>query len=82
MAPAAAAPAVARRRAGRRGGEPYPRTRTAVIGDTPLDIACARADGVRAVAVATGPFTIEDLRAADDVAADAAALRGVLARML
>ena len=41
-------PAVARRRAGRRGGEPYPRTRTAVIGDTPLDIACARADGVRA----------------------------------
>jgi phosphoglycolate phosphatase-like HAD superfamily hydrolase len=75
-------PAVARRRAGRRGGEPYPRTRTAVIGDTPLDIACARADGVRAVAVATGPFTIEDLRAADDVAADAAGLRGVLARML
>jgi phosphoglycolate phosphatase len=75
-------PAVARRRAGRRGGEPYPRTQTAVIGDTPLDIACARADGVRAVAIATGPFSIKDLREADDVAADAAGLRGVLARMI
>jgi phosphoglycolate phosphatase-like HAD superfamily hydrolase len=53
-----------------------------VIGDTPLDIACARADGVRAIGVASGPYSVEDLRAADDVAADAAGLRSVLARML
>ena len=38
----------------RAGG--WPRERTVVIGDTPRDIACARADGVRVVAVATGPF--------------------------
>ena len=73
-------PAVARRRAGK--GDPYPRTHTAVIGDTPLDIACARADGVRAVAVATGPYSVDDLRAADDVAVDASDLRGVLQRLL
>ena len=30
---------------------PWPRERTVVIGDTPRDIACARADGVRVVAV-------------------------------
>ena len=73
-------PAVARRRAGK--GDPSPRTHTAVIGDTPLDIACARADGVRAVAVATGPYSVDDLRAADDVAVDASDLRGVLQRLL
>src|SRR5947209_871881 len=50
----AALPAIARRRAGRRGA-PYPRDATIVIGDTPRDIACARADGLRCVAVATGP---------------------------
>jgi phosphoglycolate phosphatase-like HAD superfamily hydrolase len=74
-------PAIARRRAGR-GGEPYPQARTAVIGDTPLDVACARADGVRAVAVATGPYGVDDLRAADHVATDAAGLREVLERLL
>jgi phosphoglycolate phosphatase len=74
-------PAVARRRAGGAAG-PWARSRTAVIGDTPLDIACARADGVRAVAVATGPYRVDELRAADHVAADAAALREVLAPLL
>jgi phosphoglycolate phosphatase len=74
-------PAIARRRAGS-ADAPYSRLRTAVIGDTPLDIACARADGVRAVAVATGPFGVEDLRPADDVATDAADLRKVLERLL
>ena len=70
-------PAVARRRAGGRDGA-YPRERTVVIGDTPRDIACARADGVRCLAVATGPFTAEELRDADDVASDAAALGRLL----
>ena len=34
-----------------------------VIGDTPRDIACARAGGARAVAVATGQFSQEQLAA-------------------
>ena len=77
-------PAVARRRAGSRGddGEPWPRARTAVIGDTPRDIACARADGVRVAAIATGPFAADELRAADAVARDAAQLGDVLERWL
>ncbi|MGH7388971.1 MAG: HAD family hydrolase [Candidatus Rokuibacteriota bacterium] len=34
-----------------------------VIGDTPRDIDCARAIGARAVAVASGAYTVDDLRA-------------------
>jgi phosphoglycolate phosphatase-like HAD superfamily hydrolase len=34
-----------------------------VIGDTPHDVACALAAGARAVGVATGPFTADQLRA-------------------
>lgn len=34
-----------------------------VVGDTPHDVACARASGAVPVAVATGTFTIEQLRA-------------------
>jgi hypothetical protein len=37
---------------------------------------------VRAVAVATGPYGVDELRTADHVAADAAALREVLAPLL
>jgi phosphoglycolate phosphatase len=74
----AALPSIARQRAGVNG--PHPRERTVVIGDTPADIACARADGVRCLAVASGPFPPEDLRAADAVAADAGELAGLLAR--
>ena len=48
-------PAIARRRAGADGVAASPRERTIVIGDTPRDIDCARADGVRCLAVATGP---------------------------
>ena len=60
-------PPVARARAGRawNGDAPWPRERTVVIGDTPRDIACARADGVHVVAVPTGPFGAEDLAGAD-----------------
>jgi len=35
-----------------------------VIGDTPLDIAAAQANGARSVAVATGFFTVDELAAA------------------
>lgn len=42
-----------------------------VIGDTPFDIACARAAGARVVAVATGHHGIDELRAhAPDLALD------------
>jgi phosphoglycolate phosphatase-like HAD superfamily hydrolase len=34
-----------------------------VIGDTPLDIRCARAIGAQVLAVATGGCTLEELRA-------------------
>ena len=49
-----------------------------MIGDTPRDIACARADDVHCVAVATGPFAAEQLEGADAVAADAAELGQLL----
>jgi len=67
-------PAVAR---GRAGG--WPRERTVVIGDTPRDIACARADRVRVVAVATGPYSAEALADADAVVDGARAVLPVLA---
>jgi phosphoglycolate phosphatase len=67
-------PAVARARAGG-----WARERTVVIGDTPRDIACARADGVRVIAVATGPFSAAALADADAVVDGARAVLPVLA---
>jgi phosphoglycolate phosphatase len=66
-------PAIARARAGG-----YPREQTVIIGDTPRDIACARADGLRCIAVATGPYAAEELADADVVLASAHDLLGVL----
>jgi phosphoglycolate phosphatase len=73
-------PAIARGRAGG-DGVPHPREQTVVIGDTPLDIACARADGVRAVAMATGPYAVGELGDADAVAADPRELGRVLGEL-
>ena len=67
-------PHIARKRAGH-DGIAFPRKRTIVIGDTPRDIACARADDLRCFAVATGPFGVDELTAADGVAVDARQLR-------
>jgi len=53
-----------------------------VIGVTPRDIACARADDVRCVAVTTGPHGADELAAADAVATDAQDLRRVLVSLL
>jgi phosphoglycolate phosphatase-like HAD superfamily hydrolase len=71
-------PAIARRRAGAAGGPPWPREKTVLIGDTPRDIACARADGVRVIAIATGPFPPAALTDADAVARDAHELGALL----
>jgi phosphoglycolate phosphatase len=68
---------IARVRAGSREA-PYPRRHTTIIGDTPLDIACARADGLRVIAIATGPYEMDALTSADAVVADAYALRALL----
>jgi phosphoglycolate phosphatase-like HAD superfamily hydrolase len=73
-------PPLARRRAGD-GRMPWPRERTVVIGDTPRDIACARADGVRCVAVTTGPFAAAQLAQADAVVPGARETLGVLEEM-
>ncbi|MGI8428133.1 MAG: HAD family hydrolase [Solirubrobacteraceae bacterium] len=77
----AALPAIARARAGT-PGVPHPRERTLVIGDTPRDIACARADQLRCVAIATGPHPPEELGDADAVVRDGWELRVTLERLL
>jgi phosphoglycolate phosphatase-like HAD superfamily hydrolase len=77
----AALPAVGRRRAGA-NGRPWPRERALVIGDTPRDIACARADGLRVAAVATGPYPVAELGDADWAVRSASELRGVLETLL
>jgi phosphoglycolate phosphatase len=74
-------PEIARRRAGSLG-HPFPRARTIIIGDTPRDIACARADGLRCFAVASGASAFEELGGADSLAADAFELREQLAEAL
>lgn len=45
-------------------GRTFARERTFVVGDTPHDVACGVASGLRTVAVATGPYhTVDDLLA-------------------
>jgi phosphoglycolate phosphatase len=78
-------PELARRRAGVAEGHdgPYARERTFVIGDTPLDIACARADGVGCIAVTSGPYAAPELHGADAIAESTAQLRElILTRLL
>lgn len=54
-------PAVARARLREQLGHELPFERVAIVGDTPLDIDCARACGALAVAVATGFYGREEL---------------------
>ncbi len=64
---------------GARGAEPAPE-RVVVIGDTPRDVDCAKRNGCRSVAVATGWHTLEQLAqtGADRVVADLTGLRDLL----
>ena len=69
-------PAIARKRAG-----DHPREDTVVIGDTPRDIACARADGVKVIAIATGPYAAAELEDADVVITRAEELPAAIAAL-
>ena len=54
---------VALKRAAVHAGRNFTAEETLVIGDTPKDVACAHAMGARCLAVATGQFSAEALRA-------------------
>ncbi len=54
-------PAIAQRRAREELGLEIPGAAMVVIGDTPADIQCGRSIGARAVGVATGRYTVEEL---------------------
>ena len=64
--------------------EPAPPGSVYVVGDTPIDIEAARANGARAVGVATGRSSVEELSGAgaDLVFADFADLTSVLGALL
>ncbi len=61
-------PAVAHRRMEETFGVRLRGTDVIVIGDTPADIACGRELGARALAVATGSYSVEELQAHDPYA--------------
>jgi phosphoglycolate phosphatase len=56
-------PAIARQRALEQLGIDIAAADTLVIGDTPADIDCGRAAGTRTIGVATGRYSVEELRA-------------------
>lgn len=55
-------PAIAQRRAGETLGLDIAGDRLVVIGDTPADIECGRSLGARAIGVASGHYTVEQLQ--------------------
>jgi phosphoglycolate phosphatase len=78
-------PEIARRRAERALGHPVSGRDLVVIGDTPADVACGVSIGARAIGVATGRYTVEELRACNaaavfaDLTDTAAVVRAILA---
>lgn len=58
-----ALPAIAMQRARESLGVDVPGDRVIIIGDTPADIHCGRDVGARAIAVATGHYSVSDLEA-------------------
>jgi phosphoglycolate phosphatase-like HAD superfamily hydrolase len=80
---------LARRRAAGvygRSGRDFAGEATIVVGDTPMDIEAALAAGARAVGVATGPYSADELRAAgahavlDDLTSTPAVLTALLSQ--
>lgn len=57
-------PAVALRRAREHALRAFAGDDAVVIGDTPHDVACGREAGMRTAGVATGPYTVDELRRA------------------
>ncbi|MDQ6769537.1 MAG: HAD hydrolase-like protein [Gemmatimonadota bacterium] len=62
-------PAIAQRRASETLGLDIAGDRIVVIGDTPADIECGRSLGARAIGVASGHYSVEDLQAHNPYAA-------------
>jgi phosphoglycolate phosphatase len=78
-------PAVAQRRAREELGVDVSGCDVIVIGDTPADIQCGQSIGARAIAVATGHYSVDQLRAHDpavvfaDLSDTAAVIDAILA---
>ena len=66
------------------GGPSVAASAAVVIGDTPLDVACAAASGARSIAVATGGHGVDALRAAgaDVVFEDLSDTKAVMAALI
>ncbi len=77
-------PPVALARFAARTGQAIDPRRVVIIGDTPHDVSCARAHGLRSLAVATGMFTVDQLAAsgADRAVETLVDTRGVIAWLL
>ena len=75
---------VARRKAREVRGLDVERTDTVLIGDTPLDVHAAHQNGARAVAVATGKFSVQELlgTGADAVLPDVSDVNAAVAAIL
>jgi phosphoglycolate phosphatase len=75
---------VARGKAERKYGVAFDGTATVLVGDTPLDVAAGRDGGARVVAVATGPYGVDELEAcgADAVLPDLCDTARALAAIL
>lgn len=75
---------IARAKAARLRGIDVPAADTVLIGDTPLDVHAAHENGARAVAVATGKFTVQELldTGADAVLPDASDVKAAVAAIL
>lgn len=65
-------PPVGMQRYAERFGRPIHASSVVIVGDTPHDVAAARAHGCRSLAVATGKFSVDELRAAGADRADPA----------